>query len=96
MMRRDRGVSVLLALSACLHACSTPPPPQTPAPATPQPQGPVPVDPTTPRPPYLDPDLPLEARVENLLARMTLEEKVSQTLYDAPAIERLDIPAGAG
>ena len=28
-----------------------------------------------------------------LVAQMTLEEKVSQTLYQAPAIERLGIPA---
>ena len=28
-----------------------------------------------------------------LVAQMTLEEKVSQTLYNAPAIERLGIPA---
>lgn len=32
-------------------------------------------------------------RAENLVAQMTLEEKVSQTVYDAPAIERLGIPA---
>ena len=41
---------------------------------------------------YLDPDAPLEDRVEDLVSRMTLEEKVSQLLYDAPAIERLGIP----
>ena len=28
-----------------------------------------------------------------LLERMTLEEKIAQMVYDAPAIERLDIPA---
>jgi len=43
--------------------------------------------------PYQDPNLPLEARVDDLIARMTLAEKVSQMLYDAPAIERLEIPA---
>ncbi len=59
-----------------------PAPPPTPAPL-PQAGGP---------PPFLDPELPLESRVEDLLGRMTLEEKVSQTLYDAPAIERLGIP----
>ena len=32
-------------------------------------------------------------RAEELVAQMTLEEKVSQTLYNAPAIERLGIPA---
>ena len=32
------------------------------------------------RPPYLDPTLPIERRVDDLLARMTLEEKVGQML----------------
>ncbi|MCL2544995.1 MAG: glycoside hydrolase family 3 C-terminal domain-containing protein, partial [Clostridia bacterium] len=32
-------------------------------------------------------------RAQALVARMTLEEKASQLRYDAPAIERLDIPA---
>lgn len=34
-----------------------------------------------------------EKRVANLVSQMTLEEKVSQMVFDAPAIERLDIPA---
>ena len=40
---------------------------------------------------YLDPDLPVQDRVEDLISRMTLEEKVSQLLDQAPAIERLGI-----
>ena len=32
-------------------------------------------------------------RARELVAQMTLEEKVSQTLYDSPAIPRLNIPA---
>jgi len=32
-------------------------------------------------------------RAEALVARMTLEEKASQLRYDAPAIERLGVPA---
>ena len=32
------------------------------------------------RPPYKDPALPVEARVKDLLARMTLEEKVAQMI----------------
>ena len=43
--------------------------------------------------PYQDPDRPLEDRVDDLVGRMTLDEKVKQTLYNAPAIERLGVPA---
>jgi len=42
--------------------------------------------------PYLDTSLPFEERVDDLVSRMTLEEKVSQMLNGAPAIERLGIP----
>ncbi|MGB7294618.1 MAG: glucan 1,4-alpha-glucosidase, partial [Candidatus Aminicenantales bacterium] len=42
--------------------------------------------------PYWNPSLPGEKRVFDLVSRMTLEEKISQMRYDAPAIERLGIP----
>src|SRR5256885_9154805 len=42
--------------------------------------------------PYLNPNLPLEQRVNDLVSRMTLEEKVSQMMNAAPAIPRLGIP----
>lgn len=42
--------------------------------------------------PFQNPDLPLEERVDDLVGRMTLEEKVSQMVNEAPAIERLGIP----
>jgi len=45
-----------------------------------------------PEPPYKDPTLPIEKRVDDLVARMTLEEKVGQMMNAAPAIKRLDIP----
>src|SRR2546426_12619582 len=45
------------------------------------------------KPPYLDTSLSLDQRVDDLVSRMTLEEKVSQMMNAAPAIERLSIPA---
>ncbi len=41
---------------------------------------------------YLDPKLPLAQRVDDLVGRMTLAEKVSQMQNDASAIPRLQIP----
>ncbi|MEM9917323.1 MAG: glycoside hydrolase family 3 C-terminal domain-containing protein [Bacteroidota bacterium] len=43
--------------------------------------------------PYQNPDLSIEKRVDDLISRMTLEEKVNQLMYNAPAIERLEVPA---
>ena len=42
-------------------------------------------------PPYKNPNLPIQTRVNDLVSRMTLEEKVSQMMNAAPAIERLGI-----
>lgn len=42
--------------------------------------------------PYLNTDLPPEVRVNDLVSRMTLEEKVMQMQHTAPAIPRLGIP----
>ena len=42
---------------------------------------------------YLNPDLPVEVRVDDLIGRMTLDEKVTQMQNTAPAIERLGVPA---
>jgi beta-glucosidase len=44
-----------------------------------------------PQPDYLNTGLPIERRVDDLILRMTLAEKISQLRYDAPAIERLGI-----
>ena len=44
-------------------------------------------------PAYLDPSLPIEKRVEDLVSRMTLEEKVRQMQHTAPAIPRLGVPS---
>ncbi|MEJ2076446.1 MAG: glycoside hydrolase family 3 C-terminal domain-containing protein [Acidobacteriota bacterium] len=43
--------------------------------------------------PFQNPDLPLEQRLDDLMSRLTMEEKVAQTVYDAPAIPRLGIPS---
>jgi beta-glucosidase len=43
-------------------------------------------------PAYLDPTLPIERRVADLVGRMTLDEKISQMMDRAPAIPRLQIP----
>ncbi len=45
------------------------------------------------KPLYLNPGAPMEKRVDDLLSRMTLEEKVSQMMSDSAPIERLGIPA---
>jgi beta-glucosidase len=42
-------------------------------------------------PAYRNPDLPLEERVDDLVNRLSLEEKVSQMLYYSSAIARLGI-----
>lgn len=36
--------------------------------------------------------LPLDARVKDLVSRLTLDEKIGQLIYNAPAISRLNIP----
>ena len=43
--------------------------------------------------PFRNASLPIEQRVNDLVSRLTLEEKVAQTLDRATAIPRLDIPA---
>lgn len=43
--------------------------------------------------PYQNAELPAEVRAKDLLSRMTLKEKVTQTMNGSPAIERLGIPA---
>jgi len=45
----------------------------------------------TESPPYMNPDLDVETRVQDLVSRMTAEEKITQMSHLAPAIERLNI-----
>jgi beta-glucosidase len=42
---------------------------------------------------YKDPSAPTEKRIDDLVSRMSLEEKVSQLMNDSPAIDHLGIPA---
>ena len=48
------------------------------------------------KPVYLDPSQPIDARVDDLLARMSLDEKIAlvhgDTKFTTPAIPRLGIP----
>jgi len=47
---------------------------------------------TNPTPIYLDPTYPREIRVRDLIARMTLAEKISLMPHNARAVERLGVP----
>src|SRR2546426_1376597 len=47
----------------------------------------------TSSPAYLNPELPTDQRVDDLVSRMTLEEKASQVVHQAAAIPRLKVPA---
>lgn len=42
---------------------------------------------------YLDPDQPLARRIDDLVARLELPEKINQLLHENNAVERLDVPA---
>ena len=48
---------------------------------------------TQSQPPYKNPNLPIQVRVDDLVSRLTLEEKVAQMGNATPAIERLGVPA---
>jgi len=45
------------------------------------------------QPAYLNPALPIDQRVDDLVSRMTMEEKASQLVDRAAAIPRLQVPA---
>jgi beta-glucosidase len=78
MKRLRRALSCALVFNLCL-LCVARAPAQTKAQAQ-------------ARPPYLDPSLPIDRRVDDLVSRMTLEEKVSQMMNRAVAVERLGVP----
>ncbi|KAA6460886.1 glycoside hydrolase family 3 protein [Acidobacteria bacterium AB60] len=77
-----RFSALLLALLPTLLAGQTPQPEATPE----QKQAAAAM-------PFRDATLPIEQRVDDLVRRLTLEEKVAQTIDRAAAIPRLDIPA---
>ena len=43
--------------------------------------------------PFQDPSLPIGERVDNLVSMLTVDEKITQMINNAPAIERLGVPA---
>jgi beta-glucosidase len=47
---------------------------------------------TQPAFPFQDPDRPIDERVEDLVSRLTLEEKAGQMLHESPSVPRLGIP----
>jgi hypothetical protein len=49
-------------------------------------------EPSATAPLYLDPSKPVDVRVDDLVSRMTLEEKASQLVNQARAIPRLQVP----
>ncbi|MDE2163853.1 MAG: glycoside hydrolase family 3 C-terminal domain-containing protein [Alphaproteobacteria bacterium] len=77
------SLAVAAFASLVLASCSTPPVSTTR-------NGSAPV---AAPPPYMNPDLPIAQRVDDLVSRMTLEEKASQLVNEARAIPRLGIPA---
>ena len=48
---------------------------------------------TPPKEPYLDPDLPVEKRLDDLLARMTIEEKAQALDHKGKTLDRFHLPA---
>ncbi|GMH22572.1 hypothetical protein Nepgr_024415 [Nepenthes gracilis] len=50
-------------------------------------------NPSTKKLTFCSTELPIKQRAEDLVSRLTLDEKVSQLVNDAPAIPRLGIPA---
>ncbi|MEW5872278.1 MAG: glycoside hydrolase family 3 C-terminal domain-containing protein [Chloroflexota bacterium] len=89
-MNRRNFIKVILASSAglvlagCKRLAKSLQPSKTNPQSTPAPAGDMDI--------YLDPDRPIAERVDDLVARMTLEEKVAQMGNEAPAIQRLGIP----
>jgi beta-glucosidase len=91
--RRHFGWALALALpSACAQReppPAVPPPRATPAQAAAASSTP----PGAPAALYADERESFERRAADLVSRLSLEEKIAQLMHDAPAVERLGIPA---
>lgn len=68
------ALSLSIVISLFLASCAAPTPTSTPTPPPTSTSTPT----VAPPLPYLEPSLPLEARVDDLLAHMTLEDKLGQ------------------
>jgi beta-glucosidase len=77
---RPSRLSFLLALAVCTYVSAQAPDSQR-------------VSTNESQPLYLNPEAPVDQRVNDLVSRMTLDEKISQMQNNAPAIPRLGIPA---
>lgn len=83
-------VSLLLVVSVLVAACAAPT--ETPVRPTVTPAEPTATTEVARCPAYQDPEVPIEDRVEDLLARMTLAEKIGQmTLVEKNSIQEQDI-----
>ena len=87
-LARSSSLLALLAGAACHAAAPAGPPAPAAAPA-----GGVAAAAPDSVLPFRNPDLPLGARVADLVGRLTLEEKVGQMMNSAAAVPRLGIPA---
>jgi beta-glucosidase len=89
--------TISLAIAGC--SCNQPQPTATSEPTSEEPHPTLTPDPTHPPDStldpsaiYLDPAFPIDERVDDLVSRMTIKEKVSQMGNEATAIKRLGIP----
>ena len=77
----EAACCVLVLTALLVAACQTPSPTAVPQPGATEPASPTTVllpTPASGAPAYRDPTVPVEQRVEDLLSRMTLEEKIGQ------------------
>ena len=93
LSRRDfLKVTAAAGGAVVLAGCETSNPKSTPGQPSSDPTLTPTAPPSTHPPIYTNASLPVEQRVDDLVSRMTLSEKISQMGSMAPAIERLGIP----